>query len=208
MKTFLKRLIPGLLLFSVLGSSALAQMRIATVDIGKAFTNYWRFKQDSATFDQRKADLAKAEKDMIDAFQKSKDDYQKLLADANNQAVSAEEREKRAKAAEDKLKELKQTDDDIRQFETQARQTLSDQVNRMRDKLVNEIREVVKSKAIAGNYNLVLDTTPQSSGLPIVLYNTGETDLTDAVLKQLNANAPAEPSASPQTQPAPATGKK
>ncbi len=208
MKTFLKRLIPGLLLFSVLGGSALAQMRIATIDLGKTFTNYWRFKQDSATFDQRKADLAKAEKDMIDSFQKAKDDYQKLLADANNQAVSAEERERRAKAAEDKLKEVKDADDNIRQFEAGARSQLSDQVNRMRDKLVNEIREVVNSKAKAGNFNLVLDTTPQASGLPIVLYNTGENDLTDAVLKQLNANAPVETPASPETKPASAAGKK
>src|SRR5262245_57638671 len=101
MKYFLKMLVPGVLLFLLTGSSAFAQAKIATVDLSKVFTNYWKYKQASAALEDLKTDLNKTGKQMVDEFQKLKEDYQKLLADANNQAVSENERTQRKKAAED-----------------------------------------------------------------------------------------------------------
>ena len=191
MKILLKRLVPCLFALALLSSSASAQIRVGTVDLGKVFTNYWKFKQASTALDDRKAEMEKSEKDLMDTWQTAKDDYQKLLADANNQAVSADEREKRKNAAEDKLKDVKDAEDNLRQFDTRARATLSEQSARMRDNLVTQIRKAVNSVALEGRFTLVLDTTPQAtSNVPLVLYSNGENDLTEAVLKLLNAGAP------------------
>ena len=196
MMNYLKKLIPGMLLFSLLGGTALAQTRIATVDLGRAFTNYWKTRQADAALQDRKDELQKSDKEMVDNYQKGKDEYQKLLADANNQTLSAEEREKRKKAAEDKLKDLKDQEKSIADFERAARARLSEQSMRMRDNLLSELRDAVNAKAKAGNFDLVLDTSAQSvDHTPIVVFSSGNNDITESVVAQLNANAPIEPAA-------------
>jgi outer membrane protein len=190
---------------SLLGGSAWAQGRVATVDLRKLFDGYWKTKQADAALKDRAADIEKDHKTMLEDWKKAKDDYQTLLTDANNQTYSLEEREKRKKSAEDKLKQIKDSEEAISQYERQARTTLDEQRKRMRDSLVEEIRATVRGKATAGGYALVLDTAAEgANGTPIALYANPENDITDSVLAQLNAGAPAE-TPKPQEK---ATGKK
>lgn len=190
MKRLLKRLFPCALLLLLLGSPAYAQNKIGTVDLSRVFTNYWKFKEASASLEDLKSDLNKTGKQMIDDYQKLKEDYQKLLADANNQAVSAEERDRRKKAAEDKLVEARKLEERIGDFDQRARGTLAERSMSMRNNLLVEIRATVNAKAKAGGFTLVFDTAAQSADrTPFILYSTGE-DITDAVLAQLNAAPP------------------
>src|SRR5581483_10717114 len=111
MKQLLKKLIPGVLLFGLMTIPAFAQSRIATVDLRKLFDNYWKTKQADAALKERAGELDKDHKDMLDKWKKAKDDYTKLLSDANDIAVSSEEKDRRKKAAEDKLKDIKDMED-------------------------------------------------------------------------------------------------
>ena len=193
MKSLLCKLVPGLLLVSLLGGSAWAQGRIATVDLRKVFDNYWKTKQADAALKDRAADIDKDHKIMLDDWKKAKDEYQTLLTEANNQTLSLEERDKRKKSAEDKLKEIKDSEDAIAQYERQARTTLDEQRKRMRDSIVEEIRTTVNGMAKSAGHALVLDTAAESANnTPIMLYSNKENDMTDAVLAQLNAGAPPE----------------
>src|SRR5437867_9371093 len=122
MKRFFGRVAAGLLLFSFLTSCAWAQQgRIATVDLRKIFDNYWKTKQADVSLKDRAADMEKEHKTMLSDYNKAKEDYQKLLAGANDLAVSTEEREKRNKSASDKLKQLKDSEETIVQYERQAK---------------------------------------------------------------------------------------
>jgi outer membrane protein len=73
--------------------------KIATVDLRKVFDNYWRTKQADASLKEQAADLEKESKMMMDQFRKGEGNYKKLLDGANDQALSAAEREKRKKEA-------------------------------------------------------------------------------------------------------------
>jgi Skp family chaperone for outer membrane proteins len=190
MRNLLKWLVPGTLLFLLTSSSSFAQNKIATVDLSRVFTNYWKYQQASGALEDLKSDLNKTGKQLVDDFQKMKEDYQKLLADANNQAVSEKERDQRKKAAEDKLVEARKQEERINEFDQRARGTLAERSMTMRNNLLTEIRATVNSKAKAGGFTLVFDTAAQSADrTPVVLYASSE-DLTDAVLAQLNAAAP------------------
>ena len=103
MSNLIRKIVPGLLLLSLLSSPAWGQGRIATIDLRKVFDGYWKTKQADAALKDRAADMEKEHKNMLDDWKKAKEDYQGLLAGANDQAVSSEEREKRKKAAEEKL---------------------------------------------------------------------------------------------------------
>jgi outer membrane protein len=192
MKMMIKRLLPGLLLAACLTSPAMAQTRIATVDLRKIFDNYWKRQQAEAAIKERGTALEKEDKSYLDDYQKTKDDYNKLVADANDQSITPEERDKRKNAAEAKLLEVKTGENTIKTFEANARDTLDSQKKRMRDAILEDIKAAIEAKAKAGGFSLVIDTaatTPNDTTM--VLYSSGENDMTDAILAQLNAGAPA-----------------
>lgn len=193
MKNGLSRLLIAALLVFLPGVSALAQTKIATVDLVKLFDNYWKTKQADGALKDLEADLKKELNGLRESHKKLTEDYQKLLADANDQAVSNEERDRRKKTAESKLREIKESDETIKGYVTQADERLRLQSRRMRDKIFEEIRGAVNAKAKAGNYTLVLDTAADTPrGTPVVVYTSGENDLTAGLLEQLNATAPVE----------------
>jgi outer membrane protein len=200
MKIFLRTIFAAVLLLALLGGSAQAQDRIATVDLRKLFDSYWKTKQAQSALDDRKTELAKEDKGFIDDSKKLRDDYQNLLESANDQAVSTDERARRKQAADDKLRQIKDSEDTIAQFEHQAQATLAEQSQRMREDILGEIRATVNDKAKAGGYSLVVDVAAETPNqTPFVLFTSGENDLTGDILKQLNAGAPidvAKPSAS------------
>jgi outer membrane protein len=200
MKTLLKRLIPGVLLLGLLTTPAFAQTKIATVDLLKVFNSYWKTEQAKDIVREREEEVAKKEKEQVDGWQAARDEYQKLLTDANDQAVSTEERDRRKRAAEEKLKDLQQMQAGFEQYSRQARTSVTEQMARMRDNIINEIRAAVSARAKAGGYTLVVDISAKSNeGTPVVLFTSGEADLSDQVLSQLNAAAPLAPT----NQPAP-----
>jgi Skp family chaperone for outer membrane proteins len=193
MKRLLRAVVPALLLISFLGVSARAQGRLATIDLRKVFDGYWKTKQADAALKERAADIEKEHKNMIEDWKKAKEDYQALLTEANNQTLSLEERETRKKSAEAKFKQIRDSEEQITQYERQARTTLDEQRKRMRDSIVEEIRTTVTGKAKAAGYALVIDTMADSANnTPVVLYSNNENDMTQVVLSQLNAGAPAD----------------
>jgi Skp family chaperone for outer membrane proteins len=204
MKSILRIIFPTVLLLAFLGGSAMAQTgKIATVDMRKLFDGYWKTKQADVALNDRKAELAKEDNSFIDGLKKDRDEYQKLLDTANDQAVSADEREKRKQAAADKDKQIKDSETTIVQFERQAQATLADQSQRMRANILNEIKTAGATAANAAGCAMVIDGASDSiNQTPVVLYNKGENDLTAAVLARLNAGAPLDlnkPSATTST---------
>lgn len=170
-----------------LANHAPAQIKIATVDLNKVLTSYHKTKQAEEVLKAQGLDLEKAQKGMVEDYKKASEDYKKLLDSANNQAVAREERERCQKAAEGKLLALKDLELHITQQERQAQVTFDEQKRRVMENLLREIRAAVAAKAKAGNFGLVLDSSIQAASPTSVLYASSENDLTEEILKQLNA---------------------
>jgi len=193
MKNWLSKLLIAMLLVSGAGETAWAQTKIATVDLRKLFDNYWKTKQADGALKDLETELKKELTALRESHKKVTEDYQKLLADANDQAVSNEERDRRKKSAEGKLRDIKESEDTIKGYVTQADERLLLQRRRMREKILEEIRGMINAKAKEGNYSLVVDTAAETpNGTPVVVYSSGENDLTTGLLDQLNAGAPVE----------------
>ncbi len=173
------------LLLAILSVPALAQTKIASVDMEKLFKGYWKTKQAEVALNGRASDLQKEIKDMADGLDKEQADYSQLLDQASDQALSDEQRGKSRQAAADKLKEINSSKVAIEQFNRQAQAQVLDQRQRMTANLVSEIQKAVGDKAKAGGYTLVVNSAVTDA----VVYTSGD-DLTEAVLKQLNVNAP------------------
>jgi outer membrane protein len=198
MKNILRTIFPAVLLLTFLGGSALAQTKVATVDMDKVFNNYWKTKQAQAAIDNNLSQLDKDDKSMREVLQKATDEYQQLLDQANDPAISAEERARRKQAAAEKQKQLEDRRAAIAQYEQTAQANINNQRQHMSDKIRDDIQSHVNAAAKAGGYAIVLNTATQKITLgsaqftipsPVV-YSVSDIDLTDEVLKQLNAGAP------------------
>jgi Skp family chaperone for outer membrane proteins len=193
MNNFLRRIAPITLVLFVFSGTAWAQTRVATVDMRKLFDKYWKTETAQKALRERGGDLAKESTTLRENWKKDSEEYKKMLADANEQAISTEERDKRKQAAEAKLRDIRKSEEDIALFERQAKTQLEEQNRRMRENILNEIRTVVSARAKSAGYTLVLDTAADSANsTPVILYDNGDNDLTDAVLTQLNAGAPVD----------------
>jgi Skp family chaperone for outer membrane proteins len=186
MKYLFSKTVQTLLLVGLFTGSTFAQARMGTIDLKKAFDTYWKRKEALATLNDEKNDLEKDFKNMVEDAKKARDAYQKLVSDASDSAISSEEREKRKKLAEDKFKQVREKEDDANRFNRDATARLQEREKRFTDTLVNEIRNVISAVAKTHGLAQVLDISS-----PVVLYTNGEGDITDEVIKQLNANAPA-----------------
>lgn len=193
MKRIISVFSKGLILSALASVMVQAQStRFAIVDMKKAFDGFYKTKQAEAQIKERAADSDKVYKGMIEDYKKANEDYKKLVDQSNDQALSGDERDKRKKSAETKLMELQEIEKSVKQFEAQARTSIGEMEKRMRDKIVGEIRDVVNNLARAGSYSIVFDVAAVTAyQTPIILFNNGENDLTEAVLKEVNATAPA-----------------
>jgi len=166
--------------------SASAQTKFASVDMKKIFNGYYKTKMAQAAMDKERSDLTKEIKDMSDALTKARADYKQILDQANDQAISADERDRRKAAAADKAKDVNSRQMAIEQYSRQAESQLSDKSQRMISNLVGEIQKAVAEKAKAGGYTMVVNSANTES----FVYVSTDTDISAAVLTQLNAGAP------------------
>ncbi len=177
-------------------AAAQAQSKMAVVDLKKVFDGYWRTKQADTQLKERAGDLEKARNGMVEDYKKANEDFKKMLDGLNDPAASAEEKDKRKKDAEKKQMEVRELEQSIRTFDDNSRKTIVEMQKRMRESVLRDIRGVVEEKAKVAGYQAVLDTAAESiNQTPVVVYTSllgGSDDLSDGVLKALNANAPAD----------------
>jgi len=209
MTFLLKRVLPAIILAGLLTGVAEAQVKIGTIDLRRVFDCYWKTKQSDGTLKERAADMEKEHKNMLDDYKKAREEYQQLVTSAADQAVAQEERDRRKRSAEEKLRYLKDQEETIAQYERQARQTLDEHRRRMRDTILGEIKTIVNARAKADGFTLVLDTAAESfNNTPVVMFSNNENDITEPVLKELNAAAPADVAKDAAKPEAPAAEKK
>ena|SRR5579872_3831365 len=190
-KMFRKALATGAVLSLAATTTFGADIKLGFIDLKKVFDKYYKTVQASVANKEEGAQLEKEEKQMIDTRNRTKEEWQKLIDKANDQAISPEERDRSKTAAERKLMELKTADESIQEFDNVAKSKFMEKNRQRRDGIVSEIRIVIDAKAKVHGYSAILDVSGDSANfVPVVLYHNGDNDLTDEVLKELNAAAP------------------
>ena len=178
-----------LLAFTV---SASAQ-KIAVIDMKTVFDGYWKTKQASVTFEDRKKDYADQHQAMIDQYQKANEDYRKIRETLNEAAISATEKDRRQKEADEKLKDIQKLERDIRDHQKSMEGNLTETRFRLRRNILREIREIINTKSKTEGYTLVLDSAAEGiNQTPVVLFSTGANDITEDILSKLNEGAPVD----------------
>jgi len=188
-----RKLILTVTLAVLTAGAAQAQGRIATVDLGVIFKKYYMTDEAKQAIAETEKDLKKELETMDEAHKKLIATTKKLVEESNDQGVSDEERKKRKAALEPKLKDLKDSETALKDTFARSEADLKQKTGRMMDKIVGDIKKAIESKAKSGGYSMVIDSSARGSNqTEMLLFNSGENDLTTAVVDMLNAAAPVD----------------
>ncbi len=186
MKTF----VIALLALAFIPSMPAADLKIAVVDMRRAISEYIKGKE---LMDAAKAKADKFIKERNERLQKLNElgeAASKLQKKAQDSVLSAAERAKAGAQLEAKAKELRELQNEARKFEQDGTGDLRQEETEVRSKILGVLTENVNKIGKAGGYNLVLDQTGASlGGIPVALFVDGLPDLTDELIKTVNAGA-------------------
>jgi Skp family chaperone for outer membrane proteins len=195
---FFKRLLPALLLVGLLALPASAQ-KVATFNLQKALEGWFKYQQAQTAREAKGNEMDDELKKMSAKLETLRDDAIKLLDQSKDISIAATERESLRKRAFDKGQELTNGLNEIKLTQNTMRETLNMQWGNIVKGMVEDITKAVQAKAKAAGYTAVWDVSASNPNFmlglrietPIVLYSNGENDITEEILKQLNAAAPA-----------------
>ena len=171
--------------------SSQAEQKIATFNLHKAFDSYYKTIQSTAAMRQDGEEMAKEHQQMLDNLRKHNEERLKLIDKANDQAVSAEERLKSKRELDDKTAELQTEKQYLDEFDQRANVRFREKQQQRIADIVKEIQGVVSAHAKTAGYAMVVDSSAVTiAETPIFLYTSGQDDLTDSIIKELNAAAP------------------
>ena len=168
--------------------SASAQTKVASVDMRKLFNDYYKTKLAEDLLDKDKVTARKNLKEMADGIDKAQADYKQILDQSNDQAISADARDRLKQSAADKAQQINDSKAAFDKFQREVEASLADKSQRMTANLIGEIQKAVSDKAKLGGYSLVVNSASNEA----VIYAASETDISDSVLAELNAGAPVD----------------
>ena len=172
--------------------AAMAQTKIATVNLKEVYERYWKSKQAFAQYTNRASELDVQRREILADYPKLNEDYRKLLETADDPAIAESERAQRKQAAQAKLREVQAVEEKLKNFDVSARTELEKQRRAMIDSILMDIQEATKTRATAAGYDIVWDASFRSpDGSPLILFSNPQKDLSEEVIGLLNKNAPA-----------------
>ena len=197
------------LLFIAPVSLASADLKIAVVDLSKAFDAYYKTKDAQARIKEKEEGFQKDIQDMKVDYDHMVDEATKLRDASNDATLSQQARDEKKKAFVAKAQDVENMQRKMQETGQERNRELQDEIVRRHKEIVTEITGVVTAYSTPQGFDLVLDKSSSSAtGVPVVLFNSNKmTDITTDIIAKLNAGAPpasATPAPSGVGSPAPA----
>jgi len=184
---------------------ASADLKVAVVDLSKAFDSYYKTKDAQALLKQKQDGYQKEIQDLINDYERMGQEAQTLDKAANDPTLSASARADKSTALQAKKQDLVNLQNKIQEMKVERTREIQEELFRRHKEIVDEISKIISDYSGPQGYDLVIDKSSASaaSGVSIVLYNSTKLiDITTDIVGILNKSAPPAGTAA---APAPAT---
>lgn len=168
--------------------NASAELKVATVDMETIFTNYKRVEVVEGQIKKEIEALAnKLESRRNEGIDMVKE-LEKLQEKYANTALAQSTRDAAKAQGEQIAQKLEQKRKDFEAFSGQERKKLAQKEQAQREEIYNQIKRTSIAIAKKQGATLVLDTSARgTAGFPTIIYSEDSIEITDAVLRLLNA---------------------
>lgn len=184
----MKRYLAAVLLALTFGAGVCAaEVKIAVIDMQKAFEQYEKTKTLQIKLDQQMEVFREYSNQLNQQFQNLRKQYESARDDSQNIAFSGAERESKRLKAQQLYESLKLKEQELTSYKESRKAQLNEMHEKLRNELIDEIKQVVHNKAVLEGYTIVLDKSGTSlSDVQFLVYFQSNLDITDSVVQDLN----------------------
>lgn len=189
------------------GSASAQRLKIATVDMQKLFKEYHRTTEEQQKFSEEFARIQKENNERLAGIRKLEEELQVLKKKIEDPTLGDNVKREKSREFQLKLDEAKAMDRERREFLGRRTRALELKKQASMQGILEEIRKRIVDHSKKEDFDFVLDKSGLSANqVPFLLYTKDATDITAALLTELNKDAPKAPAtpAAPATPPAPA----
>ncbi|MEI9998065.1 MAG: OmpH family outer membrane protein [Verrucomicrobiota bacterium] len=204
----MKKLLLLLLLAFAPATFASADLKIAVIDLGKAFDSYYLTKEARSKLSDAHDKYQKELQDLMSDYNHMGEELQTLIKSIDDPTLAPAAKAEKQKAAEAKRQDFLALQNRLQDRRTELDKELNEEMLRRHKEILDQIVKVVDDYSGPQGFDLVLDksTVETTSGVSIILYNSSKLiDITQDIITRLNANAPATTGTAPSGAAAPAT---
>jgi len=206
----MNKLLLACLLFFVPVTLASADLKVAVIDLSKAFDEFYETKDAQAKLKVTQDGYQKEIQGYITDYQRMGDEATALDKAQNDPTLSAAARQDKATALNAKKQDLVNLGNKIQEMKVERTREIQEELLRRHKEIVDKMSKVITDYCGPQGYDLVIDKSSASaaSGVSIVLYSSNKLiDITADIITLLNKAAPASaagattPAASPMSAP-------
>ncbi len=156
-----------------------AEIKVGTIDVNRVFKEYGRSKEAEAKINEAKNAAQKEDGERADTYKKALEEINKINAQLEVPALSAEAKAGKAKKREEKIAEIQHMEREITEFRQTREQELQEQVQRLRADILENIMKVVMAEVKLRNFDLVFDISGASlNRFSPILFSQANDDFT------------------------------
>ena len=185
----MKRILAALVLTLTLAAAGAraAELKIAVIDMQKAFEEYEKTKTIEIKLNQQMEVFKEYSNQLNQQYQNLRKQYESARDDSQNIALSSAERENKRQKAQQLYESLKLKEQEMTSYTESRKTQIRDMYTKLRGEVVDEIRKAVHNKAVLEGYTIVLDQSGESlNDVGFVIYVQPGLDITDAIIQDLN----------------------
>ena len=172
---------------TALGLRAEVALKVATLDMDQVYAKYYKTEAQKTKLEEQ-AKRARESEDTLKKELEAMVTQAKDLQEQTRNAILSEEARKKAQADfESKVGEIRAKDAERQEFMQRAQMGLQKQMGIFQQQAVEEISKVASEIGQKQGATLVLN----KGSVPVVIYAAPEFDITEAVIVEINKDAPA-----------------
>ena len=173
----------------VAGAAGAGELRVAVVDTARILKEYYKTDLAERHIQRQLEDFSSERDKLLAQHKKMKQEFESLRSESENKALTEAAREKKKEQAEEKLTTVIAFENSIRDKAASRKKELEGEGRKIQSELGRAIKDAIRTTSEKGRYTLVLaDGGLLGNGLESVLYVDPKMDITDEVLKILNAD--------------------
>ncbi|MBQ4479395.1 MAG: OmpH family outer membrane protein [Victivallales bacterium] len=173
--------------------AAFAQERFAYVNMETVFNEYYKTVNENINIENLRKQYLDGFNLLRDEFQASLTEYQKAVADADNELLSEEVRATARSKAQLLENRLQQKQDEIMRYRQDGLGEIENRQQMIVEKLAEELTGQVRKYAESQGYTTVLEVSGKSlNRVPMVIAYPLDQEITEAIVKLVNAGHEAE----------------
>ena len=146
-------------------SIASADLKIAVIDLSKAFDSYYVTKDAQAKLKEKQDGYQKEIQDLITDYQHMGEEAQKLQDSAKDPTLSKAAQDDKSKALDAKKQDLLNMQKKIQEMKVERTREIQEELFRRHKEIVDEIAKVINDYSGPQGYDLVIDKSSASAAL-------------------------------------------